>query len=162
MPAGSRLAVMTTAIRMTIQANGETIVGEGDSEYDEGFIECLAYADGITTDQAPTGHSLGRRHHEPIVIRKRIDSTSPQLLSALTKSQQVEATLRFYRQASEVGESQHYFTVEANGGRIVSIERSWAVGDAQEQETVAIAPLAITWTDEQSGISVESRPRAVV
>lgn len=153
---------MTTAIRMTLQVNGDTIVGEGVSEYDEGFIECLSFADGITTDQAPTGRSLGRRHYEPIMIRKRIDSTSPQLLSALSQNQPVDAVLRFYRPSPDLGVMQHYFTVAASGGRIVSIERTWASGDPAEHEDVGIAPFAITWTHEPSGTSFESRPRGVV
>ena len=153
---------MTTAIRMTIQANGEMIVGEGVSDGDRGFVECLSYTDGITTDQAPTGHSLGRRHHEPIVIRKRIDGTSPLLLSALSKSQQVEARWRFFRPGPNLGALQHYFTVEATGGRIVHIGRSWETGEHEEHEEVAIAQLAIVWTHEPSGTSFESRPRGVV
>lgn len=153
---------MTTAIRMTLTVNGETIVGEGVSEHDEGFIECLSFADGITTDQAPTGRSLGRRHYEPIVIRKRIDSTTPLLLSALSQNQPVDALFRFYRPSPELGAMQHYFTVEASGGRIISIERTWMSGEPGEHEDVGIVPFAITWTHEPSGASFESRPRGVV
>jgi type VI secretion system secreted protein Hcp len=159
---GSRLNGMTAAIRMTLLVNGEMIVGEGVSDHDEGFVECLSFADGITTDQAPTGRSLGRRHYEPIVIRKRIDRTSPQMLSALSQSQPVEATFRFYRPAPDLGGMQHYFTVQATGARIVSIERTWSSGDPAEHEDVGIAPFAILWTHEESGTTVESRPRGVV
>lgn len=153
---------MTTAIRMTLQVNGETLVGEGVSEHDEGFIECLSFSDGISTDQAPTGRSFGRRHYQPIVIRKRIDATTPHLLSALSQNQPVEAVFRFYRPSPDLGGVQHYFTVEASGARIVSIERSWTSGDPGEHEDIGIAPFAITWTHEPSGASTESRPRGVV
>lgn len=152
---------MTTAIRMTIQVNGEPIEGEGRAERDSGFIECLTFSDGITTDQAPTGRSLGRRHYEPIVLRKQIDSTSPQLLSALSQNQQVDAEFRFFRPTSEFG-LEHYFTVSITGARIISIERVWSASSHDEYEEVAIAPLAVTWTYEPSGVSFESRPRGVV
>ena len=151
---------MTTAIRMTIQVNGEAIVGEGDSEHGDGSIDCVSFRDGITTDQAPTGRSLGRRHYEPLVFRKRIDGASPQLLSALSQNQQVEAQFRLYRPSPDVG-LQHYFTVSITGARIVSIERVWSGEAHSEHEEVAIVPLAVTWTYEPTGVSFESRPRGV-
>ena len=151
---------MTTAIRMTIRLNGEAVEGEGESQGESGFTDCLAFADGITTDQAPTGRSLGRRHPEPIVVRKRIDRTTPRLLQALSQNEQVDATFTLHR-ATEDGTTEHYFTVDVSGGRIVGIERSWQA-DGPESEDVRIAPLAVTWTHVPSGTSYESRPRGVV
>ncbi len=152
---------MTTAIRLSVTANGEQIEGDGVADGDSGFVDCLSFSDGIATDQAPTGRSLGRRHYSPIVVRKRIDRTSPRLLAALSQNEQVEAVLRFYRLTTDLG-LEHFFTVEITGGRIISIERSWAADEPSEVEVVAIAPTAITWTFEPDGTSVESRPRSVV
>ncbi len=152
---------MTTAIHMTIRLNGETVEGEGEGQGESGFTECLGFTDGITTDQAPTGRSLGRRHPEPIVVRKRIDRTTPRLLEALSQNEQVDATFTFYRPTAE-GTTEHFFTVEVTGGRIVGIERSWQADAASEHEDVRIAPLAVTWTHVPSGTSYESRPRGVV
>jgi type VI secretion system secreted protein Hcp len=152
---------MTTAIRLTLTANGEQIEGDGIADGESGFIDCLAFTDGITTDQAPTGRSFGRRHYAPIVVRKRIDRTSPRLLGALSQNEPVEAVLRFYRPTTELG-LEHFFTVAVTGGRIVSIERSWAANEPSEAEDVAIAPSAIIWTFEPDGTTFESRPRSVV
>ena len=152
---------MTTEIHMTIRLNGEAVEGEGASHGESGFTDCLAFADGITTDQAPTGRSLGRRHPEPIVVRKRIDRTTPRLLAALSQNEQVDATFTFHR-PTEDGTDEHYFTVEVSGGRIVGIERSWQADGSSEHEDVRIAPLAVTWTHVPSGTSYESRPRGVV
>jgi type VI secretion system secreted protein Hcp len=152
---------MTTAIHMTIRLNGEAIEGEGVSHGETGFIECIAFTDGITTDQAPTGRSLGRRHPEPIVARKRIDRTTPRLLAALSQNEQVDATFTFHRTTAD-GVSEHFFTVGVAGGRIIGIERSWQADLGPEQENVRIAPLAVTWTHEPTGESFESRPRGVV
>jgi type VI secretion system secreted protein Hcp len=152
---------MTTAIRLTLTANGEQIEGDGSAGGESGFIDCLSFTDGITTDQAPTGRSLGRRHYAPIVVRKRIDRTSPRLLGALSQNEPVEAVLRFYRPTTELG-LEHFFTVAVTGGRIVSIERSWAANEPSEAEDVAIAPSAIIWTFEPDGTTFESRPRSVV
>lgn len=153
-------ARMTTAIRMTLHANGELIEGEGHADGDSGFIECLAYTDGVTTDQAPTGRSLGRRHYEPVVIRKYIDRTTPQLLQALTDNAPIDAVFRFYRPSAQ-GYVEHYFTVEVTGGRIVSIERSWSQDSPAEAEDVGIAPATIRWTHEHTGSTVQSRPRTL-
>jgi type VI secretion system secreted protein Hcp len=152
---------MTTAIRMTIRLNGEAVEGEGVSHHESGFIDCLGFTDGITTDQAPTGRSLGRRHPEPIVVTKRIDRTTPRLLEALSQNEQVDATFTFHRPTPE-GADEHYFTVDVTGGRIVGIERSWQADAASEREDVRIAPIAVTWTHVLSGSSYESRPRGMV
>ena len=152
---------MTTAIHMTLRLNGETVEGEGVSHGESGFTECLAFTDGITTDQAPTGRSLGRRHPEPIVVRKRIDRTTPRLLEALSQNERVDAAFTFFRSSAD-GTDEHYFTVEVSRGRIVGIERSWQADASFEYEDVRIAPLAVTWTHVPSGTSYESRPRGVI
>jgi len=149
---------MTTEIRLTLTANGEEIDGDGSAFGESGFIECLTYTDGVATDQAPTGRSLGRRHYEPVVIRKRIDRASPLLLRALTENRVVQATLRFYGQ-QEDGSLEHYFTVVLTEGRIVTLEHSWSVDTSTEYEDVGIASNAILWTHEPTGVTQESRQR---
>jgi len=151
---------MTTSIRLTLSVDGDQLEGEGDGGPGADYIDCLAFTDGVTTDQAPTGRSLGRRHFEPVVLRKRIDRTSPQLLDALTQNQPVGATFRFFRPSAD-GTEEHYFTVEIPSGRIITIERSWSNDDPHEAEDVGIAPQAIVWTDVPTGITTESRPRTV-
>ena len=152
---------MTTEIHMTIRLNGEAVEGEGASHGESGFTDCLAFADGITTDQAPTGRSLGRRHPEPIVVRKRIDRTTPRLLAALSQNEQVDATFTFHR-PTEDGTDEHYFTVEVSGGRIVGIERSW-------QAELAVRARGGTYRAAGRHLDAravrardESRPRGVV
>ena len=149
---------MTTEIRLTLTADGEDIEGDGIAPGESGFIDCLAYTDGVATDQAPAGRSLGRRHYEPVVIRKRIDRSSPRLLQALTENREVRATLRFFR-PSDSGELEHHFTVVLTDGRIVTLEHSWASDAPSEYEDVGIASNAIAWTHEPSGVTQESRQR---
>ena len=152
---------MTTAIHMTLRLNGETVEGDGESHGESGFTDCLAFADGITTDQAPTGRSLGRRHPEPIVVRKRIDRTTPRLLESAVAERAGGRHVHLLPPDAD-GTSEHYFTVDVSGGRIVGIERSWQADASSEHEDVRIAPLAVTWTHVPSGTSYESRPRGVV
>lgn len=158
LPAPRQTVPMTDQIRLLISANGVEIDGEGQVGGESGFIECQGFSDGVTTDQAPTGRSLGRRHYEPIVVRKRTDRTSPVLLKALSENQVVSASVQFLR-PDETGMLEHYFTVEIPSGRIVSIERSWAIDGGEQREDVAIAGEAVVWTHEPTGTSYESRAR---
>lgn len=147
---------MTTQIRLTLTANGEEIDGDGSGPGESGSIECLAYTDGVTTDQAPAGRYLGRRHYEAVVIRKRIDRASPRLLKALTENSVVQATLRFFRRAED-GSLEHFFTVVLTEARIVTLEHSWSGDVSNEHEDVGIASNSVSWTHEPSGVTQESR-----
>lgn len=147
---------MAVSIRLTIRAHGTDIEGGGTAADESGFIECIALHDAVATDQAPTGRSMGRRHYEPIVVRKPVDKASPLLLAALSQNDSVEATIRFFDGESDAP----YFTIGVPAGRIVTIAHAWESG-APAFEDVSIAPAAVVWT-HADGASFESRPRSQV
>ena len=66
--------------------------------------------------------TMGKRVYDPIVIRKRIDRSSPLLAQALAHRQTVVATFRFYRPSpSGDGKEEHFYTIKIEGGYVASI-----------------------------------------
>jgi type VI secretion system secreted protein Hcp len=68
--------------------------------------------------------ATGRRVHDPIVITKRLDRSTPLLLKALCQNEVIEGDFKFYRPApSGDGSTEHFQTVEIREARIVDIRR---------------------------------------
>lgn len=157
-PWHDRLDPMATSIQLVISANGVPIEGDGRHGGTSGFIPCLSFADGVATDQAPTGRSLGRRHYHPVVVTKVADSTSPQLLRVLAENEPLSASVHFARVADS-GVDEHYFSVDVPMGRLVTIERSWSTEIDALVEELTIVPDGVVWTYIPDGSSYESKPR---
>jgi len=109
-------------VYLFLEANGTVI--EGDSTVTslgrENSIECLSFDQQIRQPIDPsTGLPSGRRIFEPIVIRKRIDKSSPLLAKALAQNEVIDAQFRFYRpNPAGDGTTQYYYTIEIHQGRI--------------------------------------------
>ncbi len=154
---------MAESIAANLKFNGEDIVGENTqiSLGREGSVECLSFIDSVrTAREAGSGMATGRRTFEPIVIRKRIDKSSPLMARALCNNETVEGTFKFFRPApSGDGTTEHFFTVEIGEGRLASIRRvspdtiDPASAKEPPTEEVAIVFHNITWTYESTGAS---------
>ncbi|NVB38324.1 type VI secretion system tube protein Hcp [Pseudenhygromyxa sp. WMMC2535] len=154
---------MAETVHLYLKANGTDIQGEstqvslgrGDS------IECLYFEDSVrTAREKGSGMATGRRTFEPIVIRKRIDKSSPLLAKALCNNEVIEASFKFFRPSpSGDGTTEHFFTVEIGEGRLASIERvspdtiDPASALEPPSERVAMVFHNVTWTYEATGAS---------
>ncbi len=133
----------------------QTSLGRADS------IECLFYQQRIiTAREAGSGLATGRRQYEPILIRKRIDKSSPLLLKGLRSNQQVDAVFRFYRpNPNGDGTTEQFYSVEIRQGRIASIRQYLpdttipATSQQPPLEEVTFVFGSITWTYTQGGIT---------
>lgn len=153
---------MAESVHLTLDANGTTIEGESTqtSLGRENTIECLYFEDSVrTAREKGTGMATGRRTYEPIVIRKRIDKSSPLLAKALCNNEVIEGTFKFYRPSpAGDGTTQQFFTVEIAEGRIASIKRispdtiDPASSAEPPTEEVGFVFHTITWTYEDGGI----------
>ena len=82
-----------------------------------GSIEVLYYQSDVKSPRDPaTGLPTGRRQYQPIIIRKRIDKSSPFLARAIATNQTGEATIRFYRHGHGPG----------NSGAILHCSADWS------------------------------------
>ena len=95
-------------------------------------------------------------HHNPIIITKFIDKSSPLLAQALATREELTCTLNFYRASGPVGQEK-YYSVEIEGAQIadltVSMPHSILQNDVEPQETVAIRYRNITWRNHATNSS---------
>mgnify|MGYP001577581090 CR=1 FL=1 len=86
--------------------------------------------------------------HQPIVITKNIDKSTPLLAQALNDKEVVDCELTFYR-VSLYGTQEKFFTVKLKGGLIadqtMSMPHAISENDAEPQEQIAIRYRDITW-----------------
>lgn len=152
---------MAETVHLYLKSNGEDIKGEStQTSLDrEGTIECLSFVDSVrTAREKGSGLATGRRTYEPIVIRKRIDASSPLLARSLCNNEVVEGVFKFFRPApSGDGTTEHFFTVEFAEGRLASLRRvspdtiDPASATEPPTEECSIVFHNITWTYEPSG-----------
>ena len=154
---------MAQTVHLTLEIDGNRVEGESSiSSMDrEDTIECSSFRYGVTTSREGDSRTpiTGRRQHEPIVIHKRIDKSTPLLLKALCQNEPVNsAEFKFYRPSpGRTGAEEHFFTVRLEGGFISSVRQvSEDPTMAGEQappmmEEVAFVFQDITWTYEIGG-----------
>ncbi len=159
---------MALNVYLRLKINGSDIEGDTTLAELEGFIECLSYQAGVAspvdkttgTSRIPSrsGRTAGRHQHDPIVFWKRINKSSPILLKALCRGEQVNsAEFRFYR-PDPIGREEHFYTVLIENGYISSVQQiseSEVVGGHMNfpVEEVEITFAKITWTSETDGMS---------
>ena len=154
---------MAETVHLYLKSNGADIEGESTqtSLGRENSIECLYFLDNVrTAREKGSGLATGRRTYEPLIIRKRIDKSSPLLAKSLCNNEVVEGTFKFFRPApSGDGTTEHFFTVEIGEGRIAHIKRvspdtiDPASAAEPPTEEVGFVFHNITWTYESSGAS---------
>ncbi|MBL4687193.1 MAG: type VI secretion system tube protein Hcp, partial [Nannocystaceae bacterium] len=125
----------------------------------EESIECIFFCDSVrTAREKGSGMATGRRTYEAIVIKKRIDKSSPLLARSLCNNEVVEGSFKFFRpNPAGDGTTEHFFTVEFAEGRLASITRTSpdcidpASATSPPVEEVGIVFHNITWTYESTG-----------
>ena len=154
---------MAETVHLYLKANGTDVQGESTqiSLGRENSIECVYFESGVeTAREAGSGLATGRRRYDPIVIRKRIDKSSPLLYKALCNNEALEAIFKFFR-PSPVGDgtTQMFYTIEFSKGRLSRIrEVSPDVIDPISTtnpplEEISFVFHTITWTYTDGGIT---------
>ncbi len=154
---------MAETVHLTLMANGTQIEGESTqtSLERENTIECVYFEHSVkTAREAGSGMATGRRRYEPVVIRKRIDKSTPLIYKALVNNERVDATFKFYRPSpTGDGTTQQFFTVEIANGRVAGIrDYSPDVIDPVSTNIPAMEEVSflfeqIVWTYEEGGIT---------
>jgi len=155
---------MSASMHITFN-NGADLVGDFTATaVDRSAIEILYYQSDVKSPRdAATGLPTGRRQYQPIIIRKRIDKTSPLLTMALVNNQIGNATIRFYRQGhGGGGAADQFFTVQLNNISIASIQqllpdvhKSSGEVTTPPIEEISLVFRTITWTITDGGISAQ-------
>ena len=115
---------MAETVHLKLKAAGAEIKGDSTqtSENRADTIECVYYEQSVrSAREAGSGLATGRRQHDPITIRKRIDKSSPLLFKALCNNEEVEGKFLFFRpKPSGDGTTEQFYTVEIKKGRIAT------------------------------------------
>jgi type VI secretion system secreted protein Hcp len=156
---------MAETVHLYLKASGADIKGDSTqtSLGREGSIECVYYEQAVkTAREAGSGMATGRRQYEPLLIRKRIDKSSPLLCKALVENQVIEAKFKFFRpNPTGDGTTEQFYTVEIKQGRIASqkqivpdtIVPATATDPALEEITFVFH--TISWTYTNGGVTHE-------
>jgi type VI secretion system secreted protein Hcp len=156
---------MAETVHLYLKAAGTDIKGESTQRSlgREESIECVYFEECVkTAREAGSSMATGRRQHEELTFRKRIDKSSPHLLKALTDNQVIEATFKFFR-PSPVGDgtTQQFYTIAIKNGRIASyriispdVTMPAATG-LPPLEEIKISFHTIKWTYTDGGIEHE-------
>lgn len=152
---------MAETVHLYLKSNSEDIKGEStQTSLDrEGTIECLSFVDSVrTAREKGSGLATGRRTYEPIVIRKRIDASSPLLARSLCNNEVVEGVFKFFRPSpAGDGTTEHFFTVTFAEGRLAGLRRvspdtiDPASATEPPTEEVSIVFHNITWAYVPTG-----------
>ncbi len=106
--------------------------------------------------------ATGRRQYEPLLIRKRIDKSSPLLCKALAENQVIEATFKFFRpNPTGDGTTEQFYSVAFKQGRISSQKQIVpdtmvpATSTDPALEEITFVFHTISWTYTNGGITHE-------
>jgi type VI secretion system secreted protein Hcp len=156
---------MAETVHLYLKANGTDIQGESTQHSlgRENSIECVYYEQAVATArEAGSGMATGRRQYHPLVVRKRIDKSSPLIAKALCNNEVIEGTFKFFRpNPTGDGTTEQFYSVQIRQGRVASIKQ--VVPDTIEPATSTEPPLeevafvfhTIAWTYTNGGVTHE-------
>lgn len=127
----------------------------------EGSILVHAFSNQVISPRDPTsGLPTGRRQHQPLVILKEIDKSSPLLWSALANNENLIAwELKFYAAAVATGLEKQIYTITLTNASIASIRESMLDNEDPNnmrfplREEISFTYQKIEWTWVDGGIS---------
>lgn len=146
---------------MMLTGKAQGLISAGCSTQESIGNKCqVAHADEIMvlsySHNMVNAGNISRSTHNPIIITKHVDKSSPLLAQALSNREEVNCTISFYR-VSSFGAQEKFYSVSINGGIIadLTLEMPHAIlqHDAEPQEHVAIRYREITWTHHTAGTS---------
>lgn len=130
-------------VHLYLKAAGTEIKGESNVQSlgRQDSIQCLYFEHAAATAlQAGTGMATGRRQYAPILIRKRIDKSSPLIMKAMRMNQPIEGVFKFFRPSpTGDGTTEQFYTIWIKSGRIASVKQF--LPDVTAPATSALPPL---------------------
>jgi type VI secretion system secreted protein Hcp len=156
---------MAETVHLYLKANGADIKGESTqtSLGRQDSIECVYYEQRVVTArEAGSGMATGRRQYEPLLVRKRIDKSSPLIMKALVENAKIDGTFKFFRPSPKGdGTTQQFYTVAIKDGRVASMKQIVpdtivpASSTEPPLEEVTFVFHTISWTFTDGGVSHE-------
>ncbi len=127
---------------------------------DEAIVKAFTHNINIPRNTT-TGQPTGQRTHNPLVVTKLIDKSSPLLYNALTKGETLKKVeLKWYR-TSYAGKPEHYYSMILEDAVITNMDASMesqentSAGQVMPQEVVSFSYRKISWRHETASTSGE-------
>ncbi|WP_085636911.1 MULTISPECIES: Hcp family type VI secretion system effector [unclassified Pseudomonas] len=99
-------------------------------------------------------NNLGKAVHQPVIITKALDKSSPLLAQAHSNSEELECTISLYR-TSPQGQQEKFYTIALDGAVLAELSQDVPhvilQNDAQPQEQLAIRYRGISWVHHIAG-----------
>ncbi|CDH20094.1 MULTISPECIES: Hcp family type VI secretion system effector [Xenorhabdus] len=149
---------MANIIYMTLNGKKQGLISAGCSTYDsignkyqeENKDKILVYS---------VDHDISREqnvNHQPIIITKPIDKSSPLLGVAISSNEHLDCLLDIYRNSS-AGGLEKFYSIKLTNATIKNISshypNSLSHNDMQPYESITISYDSITWTHHIAGTS---------
>lgn len=137
----------------TVESMGNAYQSDHESE-----ATVQAFQHKVTIPRDPqSGQPSGQRVHQPFIITKVYDKSSPKLFDALCSGERLgKVELKWYR-TSMTGTQEHYFTHVLEDAVIVDIQslmpnaQDPAMAHFSHMEEISMTYRRITWTHEVAG-----------
>ena len=134
------------------------IKGDVTEKGKEGLIKTISFEHEVSSPRdAGSGQATGKRQHKPLVITKEIDKSSPLLMAALTKNENLpEVTLTFYRpNPKSIGTNELWYTITLKDAHISDIKSTWVSEKKMSLEEVSFTYEKIKWTIADGNVTHE-------
>lgn len=133
------------------------IKGDVTEKGKEGLIKTITFEHEVTSPRdMASGQASGKRQHKPLIITKEIDKSSPLLMAALTKNENLqEVTLTFYRPGKAMGSNELWYTISLKDASISDIKSTWDSEKKMSLEEVSFTYEKIKWTIADGNVSSE-------
>jgi type VI secretion system secreted protein Hcp len=150
------VSVIATSLYLKLEVQGSVVDGGTTRAGYEDWITLMSFSHSVHTPyDAATGMATGARRHSPLRVTKTIDQATPLLYNAWAQNQVCTYfELRLLGPHSS-GVETHYYTIELEDARIVSIQTSASTAPTSNVavETVSFVYSQITWTWVDGGIT---------
>jgi len=94
--------------------------------------------------------------HQPIIISKNLDKSSPLLAQALANREEIDCSINLYRVAAH-GAQERYYSIEITGGQLadlmIDVPHAVLQNETEPQEQVSLRYRKIVWTHHIAGTS---------
>ncbi len=152
---------MANLIYLTLNGQTQGLISAGCSSLDSiGNKAQIAHLDEIMVYEL--SHAISRNQnasHQPIIIQKPIDKSSPLLGKAISENELLTCILDFYR-INRFGSQEIYYRIKLTEATIKNIRlhspNSLRESGAQPTESISIDYKSITWEHPEAGTSAYS------
>ncbi len=145
---------------ITAGANSADSMGNRYQEGHEDETTVQAFNHEIIIPRDPqSGQPSGQRVHQPVIITKIYDKSSPLLFAALCSGERLPKVVIKWYMTNMEGAQEHYFTHELEDAMIVDIKghspnaQDPNLAHFTHMEDVSMTYRMITWTHELAGTS---------